>query len=643
MGRAARSGPRPAAGRPQLAARLAFAPNGKTLLVGGRDGTARLWQVDDGRELAPLDGHHDELLAVAVSPSGLAAATAGEDRTAKLWDLSRGRAWATLTGHHEAITGVAFSRDGKLLATASRDGTVKLWNAATGREIAQLEVDRHQHSEVLRCVAFAPDGRTVAAGAEDDAVHVWDVANRRLLTSFSGGGGSVPAVAYTPDGRWLLAAGADGVVRRWQPPMPRPRPLYEDPIRRPLPGGKGKAAGKVGGVITGIIVLVLIGLRVIGALDRPRNHPVNFQPPMWNQPNAVVPQAALDQTFFGHNGGVLSVAVSPDGNKVLSGSYDKTVRLWNRQTGQELFCAQGADGHTQPVTAVAFSPDGNFALSASLDRTVRLWDVRPGQYRLVRTYAHPSGVTSVAFSPNGTRFVSGIGFQNMKHIPRDGQKGEILEWNRPLGVAGAVFVWKTEGANPKPDHLWVHKADGQFGDQISSVTYSGDGRHILGGCFDGSLRVWNAQTLQPEPTIHKAHEGEIFTVAAVPNSDLALTGAAKLAPPEKWNKGDPPAPEHVVRLWNVRTGQPRHQQFDVRDSNGVKSNGTLSVAVSPDGQRLLTAGFGWDIILWNLNTGQELWRQRMTGITNTVAFAPDGSFAVSGGWDGQVQVWRLPP
>ncbi|MBT9310638.1 NB-ARC domain-containing protein [Leptothoe kymatousa] len=185
------------------------------------------------------------------------------------------------------------------------------------------------------------------------------------------------------------------------------------------------------------------------------------QPSLWLQPqqaNLTAPDGALLRTFEGHSGEVMSVALSEDGRHALSGSYDKTMKLWDVTTGEAL---RTFEGHSGGVRSVALSEDGRHALSGSEDKTMKLWDVTTGE--ALRTFEGHSGwVRSVALSEDGRHALSGSSDNTMKL------------WDVTTGEALRTF----EGHSG-----WV-----------GSVALSEDGRHALSGSSDNTIKLWDLTT-----------------------------------------------------------------------------------------------------------------------------------------------------
>ena len=166
-------------------------------------------------------------------------------------------------------------------------------------------------------------------------------------------------------------------------------------------------------------------------------------------------EAGLIRTFAGHTAQVLAVAFSPDGRSALSGSGDRTLKLWDVATGRELSTLAG---HTAAVTSVAFSPDGGSVLSGSADESLKLWDVATGKE--IRTFTgHTERVMSVAISPDGRSVLSGSDDMRLK-------------------------LWDV--ATGKEIHSFTGHAD-----SVGSVVFSPDGRSALSGSHDMSLKLWN--------------------------------------------------------------------------------------------------------------------------------------------------------
>jgi WD40 repeat protein len=301
------------------------------------------------------------------------------------------------------------------------------------------------------------------------------------------------------------------------------------------------------------------------------------------RPRVVLMPWSCVQTLRGHDKPVQSVAFSPDGSQIASGSLDQTVRIWNAQTGHVI--GEPFRGHDM-VWSVAWSPTSPRIASGSGD-TVVVWDTNTRE-RVALLERHEYSILCVAYSPDGSRLVSGS---------RD---GEIHIWNADTGeLVGKPLV----GHN----------------NCVNSITFSPDGKQIASGSFDTTVRIWDVQTGQAIGEPLQGHTGWVFSVAWSPNGSLLASGSY----------------DHTIRLWDIQT---RHQLFTLQGHSSV----VKSVAFSPDGSKLASGSYDCTIRLWDPRSGKCLERidkPSQGGFINSIAFSPDGQRIASGSYDKTVCVW----
>jgi hypothetical protein len=220
----------PPLGHEDVVESVAFRPDGRVVLTGSRDGTARLWEAATGRPLGQPVRHSAEVLAVAFSPDGRLAASGGRDRTARLWEASTGRPTAAPLASRSEIWSLAFSPDGRLLASGGGDEAVRVWDMTNpGKQRMVL-----RHPAAVRHVAFSPDGRRLVSAGTDRAVKLWDVSSGQELLTLRGHSDEALAAVFSPDGRRLATSGRDGTIRIWDAPF---LPRSDHPLGGRLPRG----------------------------------------------------------------------------------------------------------------------------------------------------------------------------------------------------------------------------------------------------------------------------------------------------------------------------------------------------------------------------------------------------------------------
>jgi WD40 repeat protein len=177
---------------------VAFSPDGKLLASASCDRTVKLWDAGSGVVLQTLKGHSNYVYAVTFSPDSKLLASASCDRTVKLWDASLGEVLQTLEGHSDYVCAVVFSPDSRLLASISYDRTVKLWDASSGAILQTLK----DHLNYTHVVAFSPDGKLLASASGDRTVKLWDVGSGAVLQTLEVGA-VVQTLLFSDDGTFL--------------------------------------------------------------------------------------------------------------------------------------------------------------------------------------------------------------------------------------------------------------------------------------------------------------------------------------------------------------------------------------------------------------------------------------------------------
>ena len=342
--------------------------------------------------------------------------------------------------------------------------------------------------------------------------------------------------------------------------------------------------------------------------------------------------AAIGQPLKGHVTRVSSVAFSPDGQRIVSGSFDSTLRLWDAQTGAPI--GQPLKGHVAQVYSVAFSPNGQRVVSGSGDGTLRLWDAQTGAAIGQPLEGHGGTVWSVAFSPDGQRIVSGSGNGTLRlWDARTGAAiGQPLEGHRDA-VRSVAFSPDGQriisGSADRTLRLWdaqTGAAIGQplegHGDGVLSVASSPDGQRIVSGSGDRTLRLWDAQTGAPIGQPLKGHVSWVFSVAFSPDGQHIVSGSG----------------DQTLWLWDAQTSGPTSQPLE-----GHKAT-VWSVAFSPNSQRIASGSGDGTLRLWDVPTGTPIGQplKGHRGTVYSVAFSPDGQRIVSGSGDSTLRLWDVP-
>ncbi|CAM6003121.1 unnamed protein product [Sphagnum balticum] len=532
----------------------------RVITTSGWDKTARVWDVATGKCVHVLRGHTYGVQCAAVH--GTTLVTGSSDDTVRVWNLQTGECTHTLKGHTSCVRCVAFN--GTTIVSGSRDRTLRIWRAPYNRASLQLiEPDTahtmrqmNGHTGEIRCIVHCPELSRVITGSDDKTARVWNVATGKCVNVLNGHTDDVYCAAV--HGTTLVTGSADGTVRMWDMQTGECTHTFSEHTSSvecvafdgtTIVSGSGDETVRIWHAPYNTAELVT------GSRDKTVR--------VWD-----VRTGECTHTLKGHTDCVRCVAF--DGATIVSGSYDKTVRIWRApystaelrvwdvRTGE---CTHTLNGHTNSVWCVAF--DGTTIVSGSHDRTVRIWRAPYNTAECERVIeGHTNYVRCVwlCTAPNEHIVVSADSDKRLLLIDPD-TAHTIRQMNgHTAGITCIVHCPELSrvitGSGDKTVRVWdvatgecVHVLNGHTGSVTCAAVH---GTRLVTGSWDHTVRVWNVRTGECTHTLNR--HAYVYCVAF--DGTIIVSGGS----------------DNTVRIWSApyNTVECGHVRQIVQLENGVR-------------------------------------------------------------------------
>lgn len=689
---------------------LAFSPDGLTL-ASGDFRAVKIWKRPDNLKKFDVPAGAP-VPVVAVTTDGKLLAAGGADGQIRLINLADGKPGRVLAGHAGAISSLKFTADNTKLVSGSADKSIRVWNPADGAVLARIDTPAAVTSLTLNqdstqiisggadnlirvwtvpaatkqlgataipvvALEVSPDKKWIAVPSADGKVDLIDLANGQIAKSFAGHAGAITSVGFSGNSARLITGGADKTVRIWDIATGQPVAVLQgngDVVSSVAlhPNGNQAASGTADGKLA------------IWKLDVPAATPLagdNGQP-------ATVAAVSVDgkklataavvdgkpaiqvrdipggvtHTLLGHEGPITALAFSPDNARIVSGSADKTARIWNLADSKELakFAA-----HTNTVTAVAFAPNGQQVASGAADNILKLWNAADGA-ELKNFAGHTGAVTAVIVHPNG-QVVSASADQTIRFWnPADGAQVRAITHGQPVAAIALTRDGNKLAATGNDANIKLYNAaDGAVlftltghAAAAKTVGFSADNTRLVSTGADNVAVVWDvatgelleklpvaagiafAQFAGNVPTSLVIGQNDKAIVAVTTHVERTLAGQTKAITGLQFNRGGDAvftsSEDGTIRRYVVANGQ---QQFAANHGAAV-----YDLDQSIDGNWLASAGENKEIRIWNAGNGAPGAKPQLGGFeapVRSVAFAAAGQQVVGGAANNQVLVFNL--
>ena len=444
------------------------------LTFGCEDGVLYIWDLNTEECINQFYSDRSIILSVRITNKHDILACSIKDKIVKIWDLNNSEPIETLKSQSYNISLIDISSNGQYLATGSGEKIIKVWDISTGLYLQSLS----GHLSEINAITFSNKNKILATASVDRTVKIWDITTGKCLKTLQGRADLVHSVIFRDDNKTIIS-GSQHSINFWDIDSRKCISTFFE--------NKDWFSSLAINDRQKIIACANIGNE---------NNVIRI----WQLDSSNKSNQIPDQILKGHHDNIWSIALNPDGTKIVSGSSDRTVKIWNSQTGE---CLKTLIGHNRPVLSVVFSPDGNTIASCGGHSIIKLWNSQSGE--CVQTIQERASYI-IKFNSNGSILASGH-------------------------TSGYIKLWDINNGQ-------CIQNLGDFGKPIISIAFSPDGNYLAYGSYDGTVTVWDITNNQSIAVLQEKFSSP-WSLAFSKDSNLLAIGRDC----------------EMIQIWDINTGE----------------------------------------------------------------------------------------
>ncbi len=582
-----------------------FSKDGKTLMTGSSDGTVRFWEVVSGKQLASLNPSNEIVSDVNFSPDMKYFAVSCLRYPVKVFETASRKKVVEIDANPESNrkgVATAFSADGKWLATGEDDRKVNVYSTSDWQKVHTFEYGSGSCGGCATFVAFSPDSKNLYMASHHGSVKKYDVGNGKLLKQYADQVDDLSSLAVSPDGKRLMLATEKEIVL-WDTEsgneLARISPTPDQQINESIFNNDGKKLLITSNNNTTMVWDLdkqKLSTTLTGFLNMRDKGGINYDP------NFIWDMQIAKYIRFKNQ-----LMVSRDGRSLIKGKFGSKVKRWDIASGKTLM---EYAGHTKAVVCYDLSADGKRMVTGGGDGKIILWNMETGDsLRVIKAHREP--VLDIHFNADETK------------VAASSWDARLITWDLSTGKSVNFFDFENNSAynilwgqsdlylfTAQGKELKMYELDSKsvvrdfigHQDVIGSLRLSPDQHQLLTASWDGTIRLWNIGTgLMTRKFLD--HHGAVHIAIFSPDGRYIYSAGA----------------DRSIRVWDWTTGK------IVRTLDGHKAEVT-SLLFSPDNKMLISHSVDGSTKFWELNSGREFFEHIHFGENEWMVKNPEGYF-----------------